>query len=69
MKIMQIHNEYKYFGGEDTVLENEKIVLVKNGHEVTQIIRNNNNEIKNIWDQLIISRNLIHSKKSEKIIK
>jgi glycosyltransferase involved in cell wall biosynthesis len=68
MKIMQIHNEYKYFGGEDTVLENEKIILVKNGHEVTQIIRNNNNEIKNIWDQLIISRNLIHSKKSEKII-
>ena len=68
MKILQIHNVYKYFGGEDSVLDKEKKLLVKNGHEVTQLIRKNNDEIKNIWDQLIISKNLIHSKKSEKIV-
>ena len=54
MKILQIHNVYKYFGGEDSVLDKENKLLVKNGHEVTQLIRKNNDEIKNIWDQLII---------------
>lgn len=68
MKIIQIHNEYKYYGGEDFVLDKEKKLLVENGHEVIQLIRKNNDEIKHIWDHLIVAKNLIHSKKSEKII-
>jgi len=68
MKIIQIHNAYKYFGGEDSIVDREKKLLVKNGHEVSQLIRKNNDEINNIWDQLIVSKNLIHSKKSEEIV-
>ena len=68
MKILQIHNEYKYFGGEDLIVEREKNLLLENNHEVIQLIRKNNNEIKNIWDQLIVSKNLTYSKKSEKIV-
>ena len=43
-------------------------MLLENNHEVIQLIRKNNNEIKNIWDQLIVSKNLTYSKKSEKIV-
>ena len=65
MKIIQIHNEYKYYGGEDFVLDKEKKLLVENGHEVIQLIRKNNDEIKHILDHLIVAKNLIHSKKSD----
>ena len=68
MKILQIHNEYKHFGGEDVVVESEKKLLLENNHKVTQLIRKNNNEIKNIWDQLTVSKNLTHSKKSLSIV-
>lgn len=33
-KILLVHNYYKVSGGEDTVVENEKALLEKNGHEV-----------------------------------
>ena len=68
MKIIQIHNQYNHYGGEDSVLDKEKKLLVENGHEVIQLIRKNNDEIKHIWDHLIVAKNLIHSKKSEKIV-
>ena len=41
MKILQIHNEYFIRGGEETVLNNERKLLLKNGHKVKQIIRKN----------------------------
>mgnify|MGYP006083604635 FL=1 len=68
MKILQIHNEYKYFGGEDQIVEREKNLLLENNHEVIQLIRKNNEEIKNLYDQIIVSKNLTFSKKSEKIV-
>ena len=34
MKILQIHNSYIFKGGEDTVVEQERNLLVENGHEV-----------------------------------
>ena len=68
MKILQIHNEYKYFGGEDQIVERERNLLLENNHEVIQLIRKNNKEIKNLYDQIIVSKNLTFSKKSEKIV-
>ena len=53
MKILQIHNEYKFFGGEDTVVQMERDLLIKKGHSVTQLIRSNKEEIKNIYDNRI----------------
>jgi len=31
MQILQVHNEYIFKGGEDTVVENEKKILEENG--------------------------------------
>lgn len=68
MKILQLHNEYMFFGGEDTVVQTERDLLIKQGHSVTQLIRNNKNEIKNIYDNYDILKNLHYSNKSIKIL-
>jgi glycosyltransferase involved in cell wall biosynthesis len=41
MKILQLHNEYALRGGEDTVVEQEKKLLIEKGHEVVSIIERN----------------------------
>jgi len=68
MKILQIHNEYKFFGGEDTVVQMERDLLIKKSHSVTQLIRSNKEEIKNIYDNYYILKNLHYSKKSIQIL-
>jgi glycosyltransferase involved in cell wall biosynthesis len=40
-KVLIVHNYYKIFGGEDTVVENEKSMLEKNGHKVFLYTKNN----------------------------
>ena len=52
MHILQLHNEYLYYGGEDTAIKLERKLLIKNGHTVSQIIRKNENEISNIFSIL-----------------
>jgi len=68
MKILQIHNKYRYFGGEDSVVENERDLLVKNDCEVFQLIKKNSNEIINVFDQIKVAWNVIYSKKSKSIV-
>lgn len=68
MKILQIHNYYKFKGGEDIVLDNEKNLLIRKGHEVIQIIRDNKKEIKSIKDIIATLYNLNYSLKSIKIL-
>jgi glycosyltransferase involved in cell wall biosynthesis len=68
MKILQIHNEYRFKGGEETVVENERDLLVKNDCEVFQLIRKNSNEIINVFDQIKVAWNVIYSKKSKSIV-
>ncbi len=41
MKILLVHNYYKVRGGEDTVFENEKAMLIRHGHEVITCVRHN----------------------------
>ncbi|RYC71479.1 glycosyltransferase [Spirosoma sordidisoli] len=41
MRVLQIHNQYKEWGGEDAVVANEHELLTKAGHQVTRIeVRN-----------------------------
>ena len=40
-KVLIVHNYYQIPGGEDTVVENEKKLLVENGHEVVLYTRHN----------------------------
>ena len=68
MKILQIHNEYKFKGGEETVVENERDLLVKNDCEVFQLIRKNSNEINNVFDEIKVAWNVVYSKKSKSIV-
>ena len=38
MKIFQIHNKYRYFGGEDSVVDEEAKLLTDKNHQVVQLI-------------------------------
>ena len=61
MKIIQIHNEYKYRGGEEMVVEEEKKLLLKNNCKVFQLIKKNINEITSIYKMINIAKNLNYS--------
>lgn len=64
MKIFQIHNRYKYFGGEDSVVDEETRLLRSNNHDVFQLIKDNAKEIKNLKDKLYVLKNISYSKKN-----
>lgn len=68
MKILQIHNQYKYKGGEDTTVEDEKNLLKKNNCKVFQLIRSNKNEINSLLQYINVGKNLIYSKISKEIV-
>lgn len=69
MKILQIHNSYIYYGGEDSVVSNEKKLLHSKKHTIYQLIRKNNIETKGIFNKIKIFFDLSYSKNSYKIIK
>lgn len=68
MKILQIHNKYQQYGGEDAVLKLEYELLLKNGNIVEQLIFDNNS-IQSIIDKLSLIYKTIYSYKSRKIVK
>lgn len=41
MKILLAHNRYRHRGGEDTVYEQERDLLVANGHDVVEYLKDN----------------------------
>lgn len=41
MKILQVHNYYQRYGGEDAVVEAERALLEQHGHRVTQYTKHN----------------------------
>ena len=45
MRILQIHNKYNLYGGEDFVVNEEKNNLESNGHKVYQFFKDNGNII------------------------
>ena len=68
MKIFQLHNNYKYFGGEDTVVDEEFKILRDYGHNIYQISRDNKKEIVTFKNKLFILKNLSFSNYSIKIL-
>lgn len=69
MKILQIHNSYKYFGGEDFVVEEEAKLLKLHNHKVYQLIRHNKIELKSFFSKILLIKDLSYSRKSIKILK
>jgi glycosyltransferase involved in cell wall biosynthesis len=41
MKILQVHNHYQRYGGEDAVVEGERALLERHGHQVAQYTKHN----------------------------
>jgi glycosyltransferase involved in cell wall biosynthesis len=68
MKIYQIHNKYKFFGGEDSVVDEEAKLLKLNKHEVVQLIRDNSEELLSLKDKFYALKNVSYSKDSIKIL-
>lgn len=69
-KVLIVHNYYQVPGGEDTVVENEKNLLLDNGHEVVLYTRHND-EIKSrgILGKLILPFETIFSFKTYREVK
>ena len=69
-KVLIVHNYYQIPGGEDTVVENEKELLLDNGHQVVLYTRHNN-EIKSrgILGKLMLPLDSIFSIKTYKEVK
>jgi glycosyltransferase involved in cell wall biosynthesis len=65
MKILQVHNFYQHSGGEDSVLNNEKALFERYGHEVAEYTRDNH-EIKGLRDYAYLLFNTHYSEKSRK---
>lgn len=67
MKILQVHNSYMGAGGEDKVLQDEKDIILKEGHEVCQFIKTNQTLKKNLWRiaKLIVNTHYNKSIKTE----
>ena len=68
MKILQIHNKYIYFGGEDSVVDEEAKLLSSNNHEVNQLIRDNSEELISFQDKFNAFKNISYSHKSVEIL-
>ena len=68
MKILQIHNKYRYFGGEDSVVDEEAKLLRSHNHEVNQLIRENSVELISFHDKLSVFKNISYSHKSIEIL-
>ena len=68
MKILQIHNKYRYYGGEDSVVDEEAKLLRSHNHEVNQLIRENSVELISFHDKLSVFKNISYSHKSIEIL-
>jgi|TARA_B110000977_G_scaffold80707_1_gene108019 glycosyltransferase involved in cell wall biosynthesis len=68
MKIFQLHNKYRYFGGEDSVVDEEAKLLRSNDHEVNQLIRDNSKELISFQDKLSAFKNISYSQNSIEIL-
>ena len=69
-KVLIVHNYYQVPGGEDTVVENEKKLLIENGHEVILYTRNNYEiKIRGILGKLVLPFETIFSLKTYNEVK
>ncbi|MBE9052597.1 glycosyltransferase family 4 protein [Nostocales cyanobacterium LEGE 11386] len=68
MKLLILHNRYRFAGGEDRVVQEEKNLLEANGHEVI-LLEENNHRIANIWDTTVASGKAIYSFAAKKQVK
>ncbi len=66
MKILIIHNKYLKYGGEDTTVEGETKLLLKNGHQVETLFFDNKNIVG--IEKLKLIYNIFYNNHSAKIL-
>ena len=52
MRVLLLHNYYRYFGGEDVVVMRERDLLATHGHDV-RLHAVSNTAVRNVWDGLV----------------
>jgi Glycosyltransferase len=63
VRILQIHNYYKYYGGEDRVADTEKVLLENNGDVVIPFyVYNKSIDQFNFWDKIAFFLNTINNR-------
>jgi len=67
MKILLIHNYYRYFGGEDSYVNSLKEILSKNNHKVI-IYAKKSTDVKTIFDKIKVAINMFWNFKVQKEI-
>lgn len=68
MKVLLIHNKYKEPGGEDQVFSAERELLLRYGHEVEELIFNNN-DIRTVIDKLLSGFKIIYNPLSARMLR
>jgi len=52
MKVVQVHNQYRFWGGEDVVVQQTAELLARRGHRVIMLNRNSSNIASSPWGKL-----------------
>lgn len=68
MKVLLIHNSYKYKGGEDSVFDNESTLLTDNGVTIEKLTFHNT-EIIGIFQKILVGFNVLFNLKVYKKLK
>ena len=68
MKILQIHNKYQSYGGEDVLLQSEFNLLKENGHTVEQLFFDNNIIRPSFFGKLKAGIRSIYNFKSARVV-
>lgn len=67
MKVLFVHNRYRYYGGEDVAVEMEADILTTHGHETKTIIFDND-EIEGLISKINTGLKAIYNKVSAEIL-
>lgn len=52
MRVLVLHNQYRYAGGEDVVVARERDLLLRHGHDV-RIYTVSNDVVQSTWDEIV----------------
>jgi len=61
MRVLLVHNHYRIAGGEDTVVQAEKLMLEEHGHEVA-LLESDNTDISGAFNQLKVGVGTVYSR-------
>jgi glycosyltransferase involved in cell wall biosynthesis len=67
MKILVLHNRYRLAGGEDVVVETERLLLERNGHQVSKV-EVSNEAITGRWGTIKAAALAVYSPSSRRLV-